>query len=956
MLGRLFKSNNTGQINNNNNGINSSGHNHPASVVPSVNSQPLVATFEDSYSREILYGTHNANSLKPFHFNNKYFRIIVSQDGGNLRSKQVLFDTSHDQQQQSPVSSTNSSLSHSPIQTSKYPFSYQQQPSQSQQTRRSLPKNFTNSRIYHSVSDLNDLLFGCGLPTNEIQTVTKLHTLPSLTNSSSPYNSILITRLFSITDLEENESSPLYQKDDSNDWNPTSAINMKESRLKLNDLRINSRFAIGIVIPLEANCFINETVLNNWNEISHFLTILQKIVYKKLIAQLYSGFDDGFGYEYIVKKRLQFPSHILQNDFELHTYLTKLVKLIHYDNNTPRLINTNFLMKQNKEEYYPTLLNWVLEIVNWLEFKDGKNINNMPNHNESIPSFLATLFSILIQYKTSLGQKPYYNCINNTREITRVVVSTGNPAVAKRLVFILNGLINHDTSDCHQEISALTAPTTVAREIRVKPPTISIPINTKNHNKHPPIPIKAPTTSQASSSLSKSASTACLSTSMNSSYSSLQSNYSLSKFGSSGSFMDKWKSSFNNNQINNPMMSYFDDPPSLNSKKSFQSLRTPSPSIEYDEYNWNHIQNSSTTSPMSMTPSKLSRTHSLHDLFNNNNTNHNNGNSLNSMSEENASHMQNSLSRSSSESDSVLSDTSTTLASNLNNPNSFEVKRSKTSVYTPYISDKLVKNVGEYNKSTIRDKCKQIMDINPKYQVISNNTIELKNISLTNSDLLTDNSSASTSNPIIFKQNVLPPSVGYCEEYRPEFIIQSCSNNSKLETQIMNSMKNDLIYYQNNYKYDKIITRTIFINLRNREIKSIEMNINNLKYFENENDQNNENNNENNDESFSTTSVKNNTYKTKIQKIYSPIKFFGDRSNILKIEEQLYEINKFLKEQHDLQQQQQQQSQQQHQQQHHQQSNQQRQQEQQKSSTDSKVFSRKQFYNHLLDLVDDFIN
>ncbi|KAI5951520.1 hypothetical protein KGF54_004594 [Candida jiufengensis] len=941
MLGRLFKLNNSIQNNNN--------HNHSSSVGSSINNQPLITTFEDSYSREILYGTHNANSLKPFQFNNKYFRIIISQDGGNLRTKQVLFDTAHDQQlqqhQQSPTHTSQSTpLSHSPIQTPKYPFSYQQQqqPPPPLQTRRSLPKNLINSRIHHSTSDLNDLLFGCGLPSNEIHTVTKLHTLPSLSNSSSPYNSVLITRLFSITDLEENELTPLFQRDNANDWSPTSATTTKESKLKLNDLKINSRFAIGVVIPIEANCFIHETIINDWNEISHFLTILQKLVYKKLITQLYTGFDDGFGYEYIVKKRLQFPNYILQNDFELHTYLTKLIKLIHYDNNTPRLINTNFLMKQNKDELYSTLLNWVLEILNWLEFKDGKNVQNMPNQNDSVPSFLATLFSVLIQHKESLGKRPYYNSTDNTREVTRVVVSTGNPAVAKRLVFILHGLIGNAETENVQEVSTVDS-SAAAREIRVKPTTISIPINkNSNHNKQPPIPIKAPikqpTTSQASSSLSKSASTACLSSSLNSSYSSLQSNYSLSKFGSSGSFMEKWKNSFSNANTTNSMMSYFDDPPSLNSKKSFQSLRTPSPSIEYDEYNWNSYQTSNTASPMSMTPSKLSRTHSLHDLLSN--SNHNSNNNMNTMSEEHLSDLQHSSSRSSSESESASSESSTTIPSNLNNTsanniNSFEVKRSKTSVYTPYISDKLVKNVGEYNKSIIHEKCKQIMENSPKYQIVNNNSIKVQVPSLTTSNSLTNNTSSSRS--LIFKHNVLSPSVGYCEEYRPEFIIQSCPNSPKLENQIMNSMKNDLIYYQNNYKYDKITTRTIFTNLRNREIKTIEMNINNLKNDENETNDNEENS------STTSTSSKNNTYKTKIQKIYSPIKFFGDKLPIIRIEEQLSEINKFLKQQQDLQQRQQQHNHQQRPEQTH-------------ELQDEPPLTKTQFYNQLLELVGDLIN
>lgn len=238
MLGRLFK------------------HNPPPTQVhtpqiTSLASPPITTPFEDSHSREILYGTCNANLLKPFQFNSKYFRIIVSQDGGNLRSKEILFDSAYELIQQQQQQST------SPLQS----------PSRSQEQRRTSLKKQSNLRIYHNTTDLNDLSFGCGLPTNEVQTITKLHTLPPISNSSTAYHAVLITRLFSISDAEVFTPNATFQQG-SGDWEPKSATATRESRVKLHDLKMNSRFSIGVVIPLECANFIHEDIINEWSEIS----------------------------------------------------------------------------------------------------------------------------------------------------------------------------------------------------------------------------------------------------------------------------------------------------------------------------------------------------------------------------------------------------------------------------------------------------------------------------------------------------------------------------------------------------------------------------------------------------------------------------------------------------------------------------------------------------------------
>ena len=45
-------------------------------------------------------------------------------------------------------------------------------------------------------------------------------------------------------------------------------------------------------------------------------------------------------------------------------------------------------------QYNPMLVNWVLELLNWLEFKDGR-------YSDHSNSFLGSLFAILTPFKTA---------------------------------------------------------------------------------------------------------------------------------------------------------------------------------------------------------------------------------------------------------------------------------------------------------------------------------------------------------------------------------------------------------------------------------------------------------------------------------------------------------------------------------------------------------------------------
>ena len=50
-------------------------------------------------------------------------------------------------------------------------------------------------------------------------------------------------------------------------------------------------------------------------------------------------------------------------------------------------------------QYNPMLVNWVLELLNWLEFKDGR-------YSDHSNSFLGSLFAILTPLKL-LSLKPF---------------------------------------------------------------------------------------------------------------------------------------------------------------------------------------------------------------------------------------------------------------------------------------------------------------------------------------------------------------------------------------------------------------------------------------------------------------------------------------------------------------------------------------------------------------------
>ncbi|KAG7191353.1 uncharacterized protein KQ657_003525 [Scheffersomyces spartinae] len=993
-----------------------------------------------------------------------------------------------------------------------------------------------SSSIHHPISEINDYMFGCGLPSTETTCITKIHLLPKLTSlSQGSNNSVLVTRLFLITrgDPSSAQKFPsVFNLSDPDSWNPTAALPTREVFVKnlkssngvslnssfnsnsnspssssppgacssplLNSSRmgnLSSKYAIGIVIPLESpEEDLMDILITNWDEISHYLILLQKVIAKKLISLLRSSLDTTtFGSSSFIThtKRIQFPNWILQHEPDiLHQYY-KLIKLISYDTNLPRLINSNALIKtsmsKTSSKYNSLLLNWVLEVLNWLEFKDNKQLakpsiqtttasktstislttvsnsitfnNNKgptqasnvpflsssslkqgsmmeysntaqahngisessgsgPNSNNNNPdvfktyhTFLATLFSLVLPLRKKLTHKPISDNGNEDeikrkhKDVTRIVIMTGNPAVAKKLIFILNALVPDDSlyDSCKLDFSivdegnevlseneqeeeqqeeqqqeeeekplsygsrgdpaslskngktsaeninhnmttllpttsaashtsaekvSMTSPLTqksvytssddlssfleaspsveTVRDPTVdsksKSPTVEpIPIRSGKRDSNSPIGTRAisdqsfkigwelpykstphiltsnkNSSSAATSSVEASTATAqvipisynppqlqqllnnyhrnnsmlksssfvYLSSSLNSSLSSLSSQFSLSKLG--GSFLEKWKwpSSYSNqslqntsggnsvatpNAVYNNMNCYFGQqtlgqsvsnshklnlsslmnqgstngsstyynssldaseclPPStigsLTKRSSVHSLRTPSPAIvdHYDDIQSFQPISSHHQQHLIPTPNKLSRTQSMYELYNKTSTNM-----------------------------PGIYDNSTGVLAIKDN---LTLKRSNNSAYLPLIDDSAVKNVVAHNNNCIKRKCSEIMN-SKKLEVTKNETLNALEIPLyTNKEL--DGS-------LLIKKKPLLPVVAFADEFRPEFTIQSCPMSPKLENQILIAMKNDVLFYQTHCQFESVTSRTIFVSLRARELKVLEM-------------------------------------------------------------------------------------------------------------------------------------
>lgn len=188
------------------------------------------------------------------------------------------------------------------------------------------------------------------------------------------------------------------------------------------------------------------------------------------------------------------------------------------------------------------------------------------------------------------------------------------------------------------------------------------------------------------------------------------------------------------------------------------------------------------------------------------------------------------------------------------------------------------KNVDFKNQQLIKSKCLSIMSRDTQYKTLLNKTLIVEKLQLQDDDI--DNS--------IGSRNGLLPNVAFSDEFRPEFILQSCPVNPKLESLVMNAMKNDLLFYQNNCGVEHVNSKTLFISLRAREIKTIEMSIGSKEQelippISPINGTPNS--------GHSIHSGKTNNYKTTVRKIFTTLKNCGNKESIANIERRFSELN-----------------------------------------------------------------
>lgn len=865
----------------------------------------------------------------------------------------------------------------------------------------------------HNINTLADYMFGRGLPSNEWHMATKVHVLPLLNLSQGTLHAVLVTRLFLIVDPCAHQYSES-EFGQSTSWSPSSTLCARDSSAAIASSRfgislranISSRFSIGLIIPFDdPSQTIEETLSSNWESLCMHLAILQKVVTSKLIAALKGS--SSHHSQYISNKRILFPSYMFQGDLELLNQFHKIIKLISYQVNVPRLINSHSLMMYTLEHaelpYKANMINWALEVINWLEFKDGRNpisllssssghlapsilssnlfaggnsllshFNHAGNraHDSSQLSntFLASLFALIISLRDSLSalRIDINDPENCTKNITRVVVMTSNSTVAKKLVFILCGLIpdsnflsnldfvepkppieksqnEKETDDlirskekCPEEngigtgnarsedmhLQLLNQQIEKSRSTHENPDAIAItspsyspfrstpnlvrPIPIQRHmlsesdgpsddsvcaslssTKGWEVPVKSTISASFSNNSVKPVPTAVaqkipyrdktggsmayLSSSLNSSLSSSASNYSLLKLGSS--FMDKRKHSLvgaNPHQGSHQAES-FEPPMFLDSLRKSGPAKSPSPGLGED-----HLWDSSLcTAPNSPLRPRFSRNHSVFNMCK-------------------ESSKESSKSKESRQ---------------LSTPN---IGRTGQSVYVPTaMSDTL--SVFAKNEAIIRTQILLIFESPVVVESQEDPCLVLKQLCSkeTNKKANKDESSLDLSHRSTLRLSLqrrlyLQPHVAFVDEFRPECVVQSCPVSSKLEAQVIGAMKHDLNFYQNTCGYKKVVSKTVFVSLRARDIKLIELyagypekssnshltpttptfehsgfaisNSPLSSYFSGH-----ENALVNQDRRGSTV----NNYKTSIRKVFSPGRSSGDRDLINSVEARL---------------------------------------------------------------------
>lgn len=806
-------------------------------------SSPQTPAFDDAYTRDILYALRAVSP--PVLFDPRRFRLVVGQDTGNLRAKQVLFDSD-----QSP---TQNGSAHISTMHNQAHLENAHGHSVHASSSASLAGLYSGPKV--SSSEIADYMFGRGIPTSELAPATKVHVLYLAQGRPA----LLVTKLFSLAGRPDSESAP--------DWAPAPTFSSRSHTLPAP----SCRFSVGVVIPLEQPPHILLSTL--WPSLAQHLAQLQNSVSEKLVAALRLAPN---GVCYVRQRRIVFPAHLLQQDIDLAQLVPCLARAVQATFNTPRLASTHTLIRAARAPESPFrffLVSWATEVVNWLEFKDGRkagflaglmaavgglresegvqnveggtengtadstNTDSEPKNdrdhldkeevetvdisgfdslriaksNEQEPevkshrneterysgssstitdgsslenydansskasvktlkqslsahklfSYLTSNISSRLNHQVSDSYSSETALSHPTSCKTRVVIMTGNSAVAKRLVFILNALFP-------QSFVAPPLLDTESPSPKPSTPESSSPSLVVMHSLRPiahclgPIPIRSsplagweiPRKSGASLNsttshvpVHTSASTACLSTSLTS-LSSSASSYSFSKLG--GSFFEKWR--------------------------LVQEL--PEPRRPEDE---------SDGRP------RLSRTQSMLNLTN-------------------------------------------------SNPAAHSVQRDRSAMFL--FAGKVLPDtsVDDFNAERIRRKCNLIMEESIKYTVDSEK----------NALFVPPPGSSS-----LIQRTPLLPNVAFVDEFRPEFSLQACPMSASLENLVISAMKNDLLVYD--------CSKTIFVSLRAREVKLIEVGPDSTRKF-----------------------------NVSIRKIISPGRCYLDRSKVSGIEEQLQTLTRIV--------------------------------------------------------------
>lgn len=426
---------------------------------------PDTTLFEDAYTRTILYGTKQPLRLLGRLMNAALFRLVISQDTHALCDRVVLHD---------------STASSAPL---------------SKPLRHLRSLHNLGASDTAAVHELHDHMFGSGLASHEHERTTKLHLLPGDSGpSAGPL--VLVTRIFSVY----------------NDGEPLAVLDTV--------CAANLRVAIGVCIPLARAADVSLVVSTNWEEIIVFFNLLEEVVNTRLMRLLRpaaAGMPSPAGSPvspYPLRaspmraaSHHRFPLHVLQQDPEITLLFVRVVQAIQTLALAPRLLTGYMLLPAPATSAAGELKHtWTTELVNWLEFKDGRGLAARAQYPDSGPLFMAALFATCLPVRHRLVHKPlgvfehfptawtpgdHEYTIDTPKEVVRVVITSTNPLVAKKAIFILLRLL--------PEYAPVLEPMRQAMLAAWPPPPVSsvslhtktAPVHhetTEEHEHHPELP------------------------------------------------------------------------------------------------------------------------------------------------------------------------------------------------------------------------------------------------------------------------------------------------------------------------------------------------------------------------------------------------------------------------------------------------------------------------------------